>query len=93
MQFQLIPTLQDKSEEDLASCAESLAETLLSSIPGQMLNYKVTKEMDTVVFEPSTNEMLGITKDKVVKERAKKVTVQHQVNKLNASMLAFSEDF
>lgn len=58
-----------------------------------MLNYKVTKEMDTVVFEPSTNEMLGITKDKVVKERAKKVTVQHQVNKLNASMLAFSEDF
>lgn len=70
-----------------------LGEDLLHKIPGQLLNYSVCSEMRKVVFEPSTNELLGCKRDKEVKRATRSVTVQKKVNELEASMLAFSEDF
>ncbi|KAL5250184.1 hypothetical protein ACHWQZ_G016044 [Mnemiopsis leidyi] len=81
------------NQDDLKKAADSIQSDLLANIPGQFLNYTVCKEMKNVIFEPSTNSQVSCKKDIGIKREKRRLTVQQKVNQLEASMMAFSEDF
>lgn len=70
-----------------------MSDVLLANIPGQIMNYMLCKEMKSVVFEPSTNSQTNCKKDIGIQREKRRLTVQQKVNQLEASMMAFSEDF
>ena len=70
-----------------------MSDDLLTNIPGQILNYTVCKEMKNIIFEPSTNSQVNCKKDIGIQREKRRLTVQQKVNQLEASMMAFSEDF
>lgn len=70
-----------------------MSEKLLSMIPSQFINFTVCREMKHIIFEPSTNSQTNCKKDLGVQREDRRVTVQQKVNQLEASMMAFSEDF
>ena len=70
-----------------------MAQHLLANIPCQFINYLVCKEMKNIIFEPSTNSQTNCKKDLGVQREDRRINVQQKVNQLEASMMAFSEDF
>ena len=80
-------------QKQLKKASEEMAQHLLANIPCQFINYLVCKEMKNIIFEPSTNSQTNCKKDLGVQREDRRINVQQKVNQLEASMMAFSEDF